>query len=205
MYLVKTHIHESGIEGDGVFAGEDIPLGTIIYFLRKNCAFISYDDFLSMSEEEKDKTIRYGVQDESGNWLLGDGEEKLNHSCDANTLSLFVDDAYCDIAVKDISEGEEITGDYSLFYSSFPYRIECNCNAPICRGAVTGGLQVDLQTYDRWRRRISKAVGCIFAVKQNLFSLEDEEARRLTEAIRSKCRPTVFPYVKFSLISDECP
>jgi hypothetical protein len=64
MYLVKTHIHESGIEGDGVFAGEDIPLGTIVYFLRKNCAFISYDDFLSMSEEEKDKTIRYGVQDE---------------------------------------------------------------------------------------------------------------------------------------------
>ncbi len=205
MYLVKTSIHKSGIEGDGIFAGEYIPQGTIIYFLRKSGVFICYNDFLIMSVEKRDKIITYGMQDESGNWLLGEGEEKLNHCCDANTLPLFVDDTYCDIAVKDISRGEEITGDYGLFYSTFPHKIECKCNASICRKLVTCGLQVDLQTQKLWYMRISEAVGRIFDVKQNLFSLEDEEARRLAAAIKSKCRPRVFPFIKFSLISDECP
>jgi len=202
MYLVKTSIHESEIEGDGLFAGEYIPRGTIVYFLKKSDALISQDEVLSMSEMEKNKIIKYGMQDESGNWMLGEGDEKLNHSCDANVLTLYVDDTYCDIAVKDISEGEEITADYSLFYSTFPYKIECKCSSPLCRKLVTCGLQVDIQAQNMWFMRISEAVSRIFEVKQNLFSLEDEEAKRLTAAIKSKCRPRVFPYLKFSLISE---
>lgn len=205
MYLVKTSIHESRIEGDGVFAGEHIPRGTIIYFLKINDALVHQNEILSMPEGERNKIIKYGMQDESGNWLLGEGEEKLNHSCDANVLTLFVDNIYCDIAVKDISEGEEITADYSLFYSTFPYKMECKCNSSICRKLLTGGMQVDIQAQNRWYMRISEAVGRIFEVKQNLFSLEDEEAKRLTTAIKSKCRPRVFPYLKFSLIAEEYP
>ena len=205
MYLVKTSIHESSIEGNGIFADEYIPLGTIIYFFKKSDAIISVNEISSLPDEEKNKIVKYGMQDESGNWLLGEGEEKLNHSCDANSLSLFVDDIYCDIAVRDISEGEEITADYSLFYSTFPYEIECNCNSSICRKLITGGLQVDLETQRRWCMRISEAASHIFDVKQNLFSLDDEEAKRLTLAIKSKCRPRVFPYLKFSLISEEYP
>jgi len=205
MYLVKTIIHESSIEGNGIFADEYIPMGTIIYFFKKGDVIVRANEISSLPEEEKNKIVKYGMQDESGNWLLGEGEEKLNHSCDANSLSLFVDDIYCDIAVRDISEGEEITADYSLFYSTFPYEIECNCNSSICRKLITGGLQVDLETQRRWCMRISEAASHIFDVKQNLFSLEDEEAKRLTLAIKSKCSPRVFPYLKFSLISEECP
>jgi len=32
MYLVRTAIHKSGIEGDGILHGEFIPKGTIVYF-----------------------------------------------------------------------------------------------------------------------------------------------------------------------------
>lgn len=205
MYLVKTSIHESRIEGDGIFAAQSIPRGTIIYFLKIGDVVIRPNEIPLLPQEEMDKIVKYGMQDESGNWLLGEGEEKLNHSCDANSLSLFVDDIYCDIAVRDISEGEEITADYSLFYSTFPYKIECKCNASNCRKHVTGGLQVGLQTQRMWCMRISEAASRILDVNQNLFSLDDEEAKRLTLAIKSKCRPRIFPYLKFSLISEEYP
>jgi hypothetical protein len=50
---------------------------------------------------------------------------------------------------------------------------------------------------------MSEATECIFDVKQKLFTLESEEAKRLTNAIKSKIRPRVFPCIKFSLISQE--
>lgn len=115
MYVVKTGIHHSGIEGDGVFAGEFIPQGTIVYFYDDKNISISSAELSFLPEKEKNKIIKYGVQDEAGDWMLGEGAEKLNHSCDANVLSLFVDDLYCEIAVRDILEGEEITADYGLF------------------------------------------------------------------------------------------
>jgi len=36
MYLIKTKILLSPIEGKGYFANEDIPKGTIIYFYGEN-------------------------------------------------------------------------------------------------------------------------------------------------------------------------
>lgn len=205
MYAIKTEIHESRIEGEGIFAGEFIPKGTIVYFLDSSTFFIPSNELLLLSEEEKNKIIKYGTQDEAGNWIEGEDSEKLNHSCDANVLSIFVDDIFCEIAVKDIHEGEEITADYGLFFSSFPYNMECNCNASICRKRVTFGQQIDSQTQNLWCLRISEAIGNIFDVKQNLFSSEDEAARRLTSAIKSKFGPTLFPYIKFCLVSQKDP
>lgn len=205
MYVVKTGIHHSGIEGDGVFAGEFIPQGTIVYFYDDKNISVSSAELSFLPEKEKNKIIKYGVQDEAGNWMLGEGAEKLNHSCDANVLSLFVDDIYCEIAIRDILEGEEITADYGLFFSSFPYRMECRCNSSICRRRVSPGEQIDIQTQRLWYQRISEASSRIFDVKQNLFSTEDEIARRLTLAIKSKHSSKILPYIKFSLISGRSP
>jgi hypothetical protein len=201
MYIVKTRIQKSCIEGDGTFAGEFIPKGTIVYFYSTDEIFISQNEFLLLSEAKRDTILKYGVQDEAGNWV--DGEDKLNHSCDANILSIFIDGIYCDIAVKDIYEGEEITIDYGLFYSSSPYNKECNCNTSICRKIVTSGLPTDIQTQERWHSRISEAISHIHEVKQNLFFLEDEKAKALTSALKTKLNPKIFPYTKFSLISEE--
>ena len=205
MYVVKTGIHQSGIEGDGIFAGEFIPLGTIVYFFDDKNISVSSAELSFLPEKEKNKIIKYGVQDEAGNWMLGEGAEKLNPSCDANVLSLFVDDIYCEIAIRDILEGEEITADYGLFFSSFPYRMECSCNSSICRRRVSPGEQIDIQTQRMWHQRISEASSRIFDVKQNLFSTEDETARRLTSAIKSKHSSKILPYIKFSLISQRPP
>lgn len=199
MYIVKILKEKSEIEGYGVFAGEFIPKGTIVFFYGKEDSFVSKERFQSSSEDQKKIFYRYGVQDETGNWLVK--EDNINHSCDSNILSLFVDGIYCDIAVKDINPGEEITIDYGLFYSSFPWSMECRCNSPICRKIFGSGLTVDRETQNLWHSRILEAVARIFEVKQNLFTQEDENARALTTAVKSNQNPKIFPYVKFSLIS----
>ncbi|HUI40027.1 MAG TPA: SET domain-containing protein [Methanothrix sp.] len=199
MYIVRILKAKSKIEGYGVFAGEYIPKGTIVFFYGKGDSFVPKERFQSSSEDEKELFYKYGVEDEAGNWLVK--EDDINHSCDSNILSLFVDGIYCDIAVKDINPGEEMTIDYGLFYSSFPWSEECRCNSPICRKIFGSGWGVNRETQDMWHSRILEAVARIFEVKQNLFSLEDENARALTTAMKSKRNPKIFPYVKFSLIS----
>ncbi|OPY48415.1 MAG: SET domain protein [Methanosaeta sp. PtaU1.Bin060] len=199
MYIVNILKKESKIEGYGVFAGEFIPKGTIVYFYGENEPFISKERFLSLSDDEKNLFYQYGVEDEAGNRLMK--VDNINHSCDSSILSLFVDGIYCDIAVKDINPGEEMTIDYGLFFSSFPWSKECRCNSPICRKIFGSGLAVERETQNMWHSRILEAAARILDVKQNLFSLEDANARALTAALESKQNPEIFPYVKFSLIS----
>jgi hypothetical protein len=199
MYLTNIYKNFSCIEGKGIFAGETISQGTIVFYCSIYDNYLSKKEFQSLSREEKDRLCKYGVEDESGNWIVTDGD--ANHSCDANILSLFVDGLYCDIAIRDILIGEEITIDYGLFYSSFPWTMSCKCNSSKCRGVVGSGLSVDSHTQELWHSRISEAANRIFDVKQTLFTRDDKRARELTIALRSKKNPKIFPYIKFSLIS----
>ncbi len=198
MYLPKISKNISCIEGDGIFAGEAIPKGTIVFYYSNNDVYVSKKEFQYLSNFEKQQIYKFGVEDESGNWIVTEGD--ANHSCDANILSIFVDGLYCDIAVKDIQIDEEITIDYSLFYSSFPWKMICRCHSWNCRGIVGSGFAVDSQTQELWHSRISEAADRIHHVRQALFSREDESARALTLALRSRHSPMIFPYIKFSLI-----
>lgn len=198
MYLHKIYKENSLIDGVGIFAGESIPKGTIIFYYSSNDVYISKKEFQCSSCFEKQQICKFGVEDEFGKWIVTDGD--ANHSCDANILSMFVDGLYCDVAVKDIRIGEEITIDYGLFYSSFPWKMTCRCHSSNCRGIVGSGFSIDSQTQELWHSRISEAAGRIHQVRQALFSREDERARELTLALRSRNSPKIFPYVKFSLI-----
>lgn len=203
MYLVEIYNDKSRIEGDGLFSSEFIPQGTIVYFYGIDDCFIPKDDFQFLSYDMRELFYKYGVQDEAGNMLIK--EDKINHSCDANILSMFVDGIYFDIAVRDIQVNEELTIDYGLFYSTFPWSMECKCNSAICRKNFGSGLSIDIQTQNLWHRRISDAICHLFDVKQNLFFIDDEKAKGLTLAIKSKLNPKIFPNIKFTLISADGP
>jgi hypothetical protein len=199
MYTIEFYKNESLIDGKGIFAGEFIPKGTIVYYCGSNDTYLSKNEFQFLSEEKRAQLFKYGVEDEAGNWLVTDGD--ANHSCDANILSLFIDSQYCDIAVKDIHADDEITIDYGLFYSSFPWTMACKCRSSLCRKTVGSGISVNTETQELWHSRISEATGRIFDVKQKLFFIEDKRAKALTSSIKSKLNPMIFPYTKFSLIS----
>jgi hypothetical protein len=203
MYLVKTDREKSEIEGNGIFAREAVQKGTIVFYFSHDENYISKEKFESLSSEAKERLYKFGVEDESGNWVMTTGD--VNHSCDANILSLFVDGLYCDIAVKDIRIDEEITIDYGILYSSFPWSMLCNCNSTNCRGIVGSGLSMDVKVKELWNSRICDAVNHIFDVRQALFSCKEENARKLANALKSKRELRVFPYVKFSLISQDPP
>jgi hypothetical protein len=198
VYLPTIYKNSSCIDGEGIFAGEPISKGTITFYYSSKDVYVSKKEFQSISNFEKHQIYKFGVEDEYGNWIVTDGD--ANHSCDANILSLFVDGLYCDIAVKDIQIGEEITIDYGMFYSSFPWKMTCRCHSCNCRGIVGSGIAIDSQTQELWHSRISEAAGRIHYVRQALFSREDESARALTSALRSRHSPKIFPYIKFSLI-----
>jgi len=198
VYLPKIYKNNSCIDGEGIFAGELISKGTIVFYYSINDVYVSKKEFQCSSNFEKQQIYKFGVEDEYGNWIVTEGD--ANHSCDANILSLFVDGLYCDIAVKDIHIGEEITIDYGLFYSSFPWKMTCRCHSRNCRGIVGSGIAIDSQTQELWHSRISEAAGQILHVRQALFTREDESARALAFALRSRHCPMIFPYIKFSLI-----
>lgn len=203
MYLPKVYKNQSGIEGFGLFAGEPIPKGTIVFYYSSDDIYYSKKDFPGLSDSEKEKLYRFGVEDEFGNWIAADGD--ANHSCDANILSMFVDGRYCDIAVKDIRKDEEITIDYGLFYSSFSWSIPCKCGSPNCRKIVGSGINVSLRTQKLWSSRISEAAAQILHVDQPLFKRDDEPAREMTAALMSRPAPKIFSYLKFSLLSSDLP
>ena len=62
--------------------------------------------------------------------LIAEPERYMNHSCDPNTKT----ENGFDYALRDINEGEEITGDYNLEGSLVGF--ECKCGSDICRKVI---------------------------------------------------------------------
>ena len=89
MYLPKIYKDQSSIEGLGLFAGEPIPRGTIVFYYSSDDLYVSKKEFPNLPDCQKEKLYKFGVEDEFGNWIAAEGD--ANHSCDANILSMFVD------------------------------------------------------------------------------------------------------------------
>jgi len=67
-----------------------------------------------------------------GNFVQNQSPEKyVNHSCDANTF----EKDFCDIALKNIKKGEEITSDYGGAKVSEPH-FKCNCKSKKCKQQI---------------------------------------------------------------------
>lgn len=58
-------------------------------------------------------------------------EKYTNHSCDSNTKAK----NFCDVAIKDIKKGEEITVDYTEALTPGT-KMECNCKSKSCKKII---------------------------------------------------------------------
>jgi uncharacterized protein len=124
--MVDVIVKKSKINGKGVFAARDFKKGEIV--LKSD---LSHE--LTMKEIEKlDEIEKRYIWPTKGKYILMLSPGRyVNHSCNPNT---YIKNS-CDIALRDIKKGDEITGDYAL--SEEPgFEMICKCKSKNCRKII---------------------------------------------------------------------
>ncbi|NHK26633.1 SET domain-containing protein-lysine N-methyltransferase [Parvularcula flava] len=120
MLLIKTFVAASAIEGVGVFAGEAIKKGQLIWKLDHRFDLLIPRSVLEDGEmANRELLMRYSyphAPDPRYVIYESDNGRFMNHSFDPNTDFTGPDKGF---ARRDIAEGEELTGDYSEFWPEF--------------------------------------------------------------------------------------
>ncbi len=127
MLVVRTFLAPSDIEGLGLFAGQYIPKGTIVWkFVPAVDALFDDSEIENLPAVTQDICRRYAYLDSANKKyvLCGDDARFENHSENANTVGVYPagEPFGLDVATRDIREGEEITCDYRTFDAEFAYK-----------------------------------------------------------------------------------
>jgi SET domain-containing protein len=124
--MADVIVKESEIHEKGIFASRNFKKGEIV--LRWDVSHeLTKEEVDSISEAEK----RYITFFDGKYVLMHSPERFVNHSCNANTYA----DNFCDVAKRDIRQGEEITADYAE--EGIPkLNMVCKCGSKNCRGII---------------------------------------------------------------------
>jgi len=116
-------VKKSKIEGKGVFANRDFKKGEVV---------IKWDISQQLTKDEVDKLSKikrkYVIYLNGKYTLMQPPARYVNHSCEPNTNV----HNFCDVAIREIKRGEEITSDYTV--GGIPgERMICKCGSKNCR------------------------------------------------------------------------
>ncbi|HEV8368743.1 MAG TPA: SET domain-containing protein-lysine N-methyltransferase [Pyrinomonadaceae bacterium] len=126
MTIEEVEARQSGIQGRGLFALRTFEPGDVV--LRWDTTHtMPRDKVLSLSEEERRYTHPL---DEQRSMIVQPPERFVNHSCSNNTEVR----NFCDVAIRRIEVGEEITSDYGSDGSGMSFK--CQCGSENCRGMI---------------------------------------------------------------------
>lgn len=123
MLKVKTYIAPDSMGGTGLFAAQDIPVGTVVSrYDPQFSRYISVDEYFSLEGEELEHIQKFTYPDCSphddpatvGLILCLDNARFSNHSDTPNTW-IYPNDLNASVACQTIKKGEEITCDYFQF------------------------------------------------------------------------------------------
>lgn len=121
-----VEVRRSPIHGMGLYAIRVFQPGEVV--LRWDLSrIIRKQEFALLSETEQPYTHPF---DEERLIVLQPPERFVNHSCNNNTEVR----EFCDVAIKAIVPGEEITSNYSSDGSGSKF--VCSCAADNCRGKI---------------------------------------------------------------------
>ncbi len=96
--------------GHGVFATKSIPKGTLVWVQDPFDQVFALNQVRSYPPPYQEILERYCFRDRDGNWIFcWDNTRYMNHSFQSNCLTTPYG---CEIAVRDIDAGEELTNDY---------------------------------------------------------------------------------------------
>nr|WP_320049392.1 SET domain-containing protein [uncultured Desulfuromonas sp.] len=164
--------------GNGVFATEFIPCGTLI--VVKDCCDLSLSrsDFFALPEVLRQSLETFMYHDKHGQLVLGwDHAKYMNHSCCSNTM---MTDYGVEVVVRDIAEGEEVTSEYGLLNVQDPYDLYCNCVH--CRCALRLD---DIDRYaPQWDEQILAALQRVELCAQPLWNLLDPQSQHEITSLR---------------------
>lgn len=160
----------SEVKGLGLVATELIPAGTITYVCDSMDIVIPHNDPRLLNPLYAAQIMRYGFTNADGSYVVSwDHGRFVNHCCKPNTASMANG---CDIAIRDIQPGEEVTEDYGLW--RLPAPLALSCEQPDCRRTVGG---VESPSIADWSDEQVKGVLVKWrSVPQPLISLIDEDA-----------------------------
>ena len=117
-------VKKSKINKKGVFATRDFRKGEVV--LEWNPKVLKKSEVEKLKDDQKHYLYEVG---KNKYFLMQPPEKFVNHSCEANTQ---VKNS-CDVAIRDIKKGEEITSDYGKDGS---ISFVCQCGSKNCRGVI---------------------------------------------------------------------
>jgi uncharacterized protein len=124
---VDIIVKKSGIEGKGVFATRDFKKGeTVIEW------DISHQLPLEKVKRLPENKKEYVIYTKGKIILQQLPAKYVNHSCNPNTRVK----NFCDVAMRNIKKGEEITSDYTNDLNSDEI-MNCNCGSKNCKRIIT--------------------------------------------------------------------
>lgn len=123
MILIKTYLHNSDLNGIGLFAQEDIKKGQKVWEYTEWFDFsLSKEQVDKLSLSAKDQFLKYAYLSYTSNRyvLCSDDARFFNHSHTPNVRCVVPDDkSHVDslvcFAERDIMKDEELTCDYNEF------------------------------------------------------------------------------------------
>jgi len=117
-------VKKSKITGQGIFAERNFKKGEVV--LKWNPKPLKKSDIKNLSKKER----TYVAIIDKKYYLMQPPERFVNHSCESNTKPK----DNCDVAIRDIKKGEEITSDYGDMEGLEGFR--CRCGSKSCKGII---------------------------------------------------------------------
>lgn len=106
--------------GYGIFAIQDIPLGTITWVRDQLDRTFSKDEIDRMSEANRENLLKYTYRDKNGDYFFcWDLTRYVNHSYVPNSM---ITPLGFELAIRDIKAGDEITNDYGTLNIIEPFQ-----------------------------------------------------------------------------------
>lgn len=163
--------------GFGVVATKLIPKGTITWAFDSLDQIISPPALEQMDPLQKAYLDKYCYRDHRGDYVLcGDHSRFVNHSFRSSCISTAYD---CELAVRDIHPGEELTDDYGYLNPTEPF--DCLPEPGCSRTQV---LPDDLLNFHAgWDAQLLKAFACFNEAEQPLLPLLDPAHRQQVLAV----------------------
>ena len=169
--------------GFGVVATKLIPKGTITWAFDSLDQVISPQAVQQMGALQQSFLEKYSYRDHNGYYVLcGDHSRFVNHSFRSSCIST----AYnCELAVRDIHPGEELTDDYGYLNITEPF--DCVPEAGSVRTQV---LPDDLLRFHvEWDAQLLDAFRVFSQVAQPLLHLLDPGHRQQVLAVAAGTQP----------------